>query len=714
MTSPIQILARNMEAAATAPSEDDENVYLLEESEGELVQQLWVNNEPKIKTLVTEGVMKNTPALYLIDKSRALPKRLIFFLDDSQHFKCVEYNEDDEEWEDTPFSDELSKIDVHPTTQMSGVSNEWGMMIILETKPGRLEVLVGSENKWLIIGTIPIQTSPGAAHMVLDYQEKIHLFCFGNDDQIHHLIQPYGEQGWKASIVKNSKLEVAPSRIVAFPREDESSFDLYILLSNSQLIRIEFEGDKTDLGVASAPQWVRLSPEFWSEKYLKEPEVVIGNGTNIENLHIKKTFIVKLTFNQPTACSGTGFFVNIPRPNVEGDKKERTMFPRIILTAAHNLIGNDKQLSRDLEIEYCVANDRDDKESFANNTMKVTNDQIFISEKYKDNPGPHNSMHDWGFLILGEEPYPRGFGLSLLFSLTDQDMSERSLLRRVLQKNGVHILGHSDAGDNQITSGPGIISTTGEIEYEAETKKGISGSPVWVPYEGLATVIAIHAYGPERSRRSRGTRISFGLLQELYSQARLVYFSRALKAVRVPIPKPGVVNYFPKGVYLHFPCINSRAKVHYGNIGLHTTFDIIPALTHPSPSATVQHAFLLHEAGGNGNDKMRWVLWNVETNKVTAIDHIHPACLVELIPGKQSTKSFQVAIPKVTGKNKTVILLLGAQRLQIEDEELGIPAVSSEVSMVEINCMQVPPKLKDHQFNHFRFESVGAGPKPVP
>ncbi|OJJ82611.1 uncharacterized protein ASPGLDRAFT_48709 [Aspergillus glaucus CBS 516.65] len=69
MSSPIQILARNLHAAATAPSEDGEGVYLVHEDEGSLSQQLWVDNEPGMNTFITEGIKANTPVLYLVNQN---------------------------------------------------------------------------------------------------------------------------------------------------------------------------------------------------------------------------------------------------------------------------------------------------------------------------------------------------------------------------------------------------------------------------------------------------------------------------------------------------------------------------------------------------------------------------------------------------------------------------------------------------------------------
>ena len=71
MSSVVQVLTRSLHAAAAAPTEDGEHVYLIEESDGNLVQEKWVNDESEGKNYVTDGVKPNSPALYLEYQSEA-------------------------------------------------------------------------------------------------------------------------------------------------------------------------------------------------------------------------------------------------------------------------------------------------------------------------------------------------------------------------------------------------------------------------------------------------------------------------------------------------------------------------------------------------------------------------------------------------------------------------------------------------------------------
>ncbi|KAL7932154.1 hypothetical protein V8C35DRAFT_329155 [Trichoderma chlorosporum] len=246
MSSPLQALARSIQAAASAPSEDGQNIYLVEEDSGSLLQQLWVGDEPGTKTFVTDEVKANTPVVYLVNKA----ERYIFFLDDENHLKCVSYDEESEEWGPAPFNDTLSSIEVQENTRFSGFSNPWGMMIFFEANSGQLSTLVGHDGQWKVTETLPTQVKPGAAHVAFEGQDKLNLFCFGADDKILHVVRDHATGSWHSSVLKEMQLEALPSRILASPSETHDSlFDIYVMLSNSKLIEIGADSTESDLGV---------------------------------------------------------------------------------------------------------------------------------------------------------------------------------------------------------------------------------------------------------------------------------------------------------------------------------------------------------------------------------------------------------------------------------------------------------------------------------
>ncbi|KAI1211520.1 uncharacterized protein F4807DRAFT_417933 [Annulohypoxylon truncatum] len=463
-------------------------------------------------------------------------------------------------------------------------------------------------------------------------------------------------------------------------------------------------------------QFKKLDPDMYHEDWNGLPKITLQNGANLEELHMRETFIVKLSFYRPEHCTGTGFYINIPdvrrdwytcnsnnpAPTNSKDRTEGKCH-HIILTAGHNLIGDDRNLSTNVKIERAEFEEKENEKKEIETVIKktwidVSEDQVMICDSYRKNPGPDNSRNDWGAIFLESDGRPHGFGINLLLGLDDREDGCQSLIQRVLQKNQVTIAGHLTKGSIRTTTGPGSVCSTGQIEYEAQTEPGISGSPVWVPYQGLATVVAIHAYGGRgRSKRSRGTRISFELLETVYKRAGLGYFSKVLKASQTK--KDGEAVKYPKGLYLRFPGPGSRARVRLGADGLQTTFDVLPAATQPSSGPAkriVYYAFRFHAKN------RRWVLWNSDQKTVSLVSSPHPACLVRLSDGKKFTTSFQVACARREGSRPEVLLQLGTKRLRIEDEDMGIAAETSEVVLAEFPAMQMHPKAGF--YNHFWFE----------
>ncbi|RFU80607.1 hypothetical protein TARUN_1562 [Trichoderma arundinaceum] len=156
MSSLLQALARSIQAAANAPSEDGQNIYLLEEDSGSLLQHLWAGDEPGTKTFVTDGTKTHTPVVYLVNNT----DRYVFFLDQQNHLKSVAYNEESKEWDPAPFNDTLSSIEVYENTRLSGFSSPWGMIMFFEAESGQLSTLVGHDGQWKGTETLSIQLKP--------------------------------------------------------------------------------------------------------------------------------------------------------------------------------------------------------------------------------------------------------------------------------------------------------------------------------------------------------------------------------------------------------------------------------------------------------------------------------------------------------------------------------------------------------------------------
>ena len=171
---------------------------------------------------------------------------------------------------------------------------------------------------------------------------------------------------------------------------------------------------------------------------------------------------------------------------------------------------------------------------------------------------------------------------------------------------------------------------------------------------------------------------------------------------------------YPQGLYLRFPGLDGRARVRLGPGDLDTTFDILPALSKPD-SRIMKYAFRFRnrstsqETPGYG-----WVLWDARRGKATVVKRTHPACLVRLERKKAMSELFQVVSHVCAGSDNGVEnddddiyeLRMGVESLDPDDEDLGIPAETTEVSLNRVKQMRKPLKNDPFQYNYFCFEDA--------
>ncbi|KAF5866562.1 hypothetical protein ETB97_011447 [Aspergillus alliaceus] len=73
------------------------------------------------------------------------------------------------------------------------------------------------------------------------------------------------------------------------------------------------------------------------------------------------------------------------------------------------------------------------------------------------------------------------------------------------------------------------IFNENQLEYTAETEKGISGSPMWIIYDGSPTAVAIHNNSKGNGKESRGTRITLRVLRQICSWTSAEKCNQAIK-----------------------------------------------------------------------------------------------------------------------------------------------------------------------------------------
>lgn len=182
---------------------------------------------------------------------------------------------------------------------------------------------------------------------------------------------------------------------------------------------------------------------------------------------------------------GTGFFVNFPCSTYD-----------VILTAAHNLINNQKVTVQDLKV-FCAKSEKNtkntgqgaEKEEIQPEEVagfKICPQYIEILET-KPN-APDKGSYDYGIILLAKdkskESNRQGLGLNL--GLSSSFNLQGSKVANVSGYGG-------NVSGSPLQHSSGSIKSSGKqcVEYKAPTEQGMSGAPVWIPYGGHPMVVGI-------------------------------------------------------------------------------------------------------------------------------------------------------------------------------------------------------------------------------
>ncbi|KAH8647459.1 hypothetical protein BGZ60DRAFT_535345 [Tricladium varicosporioides] len=392
-------------------------------------------------------------------------------------------------------------------------------------------------------------------------------------------------------------------------------------------------------------------------------------GLEFVNSIALKDWVVKLQFDQGDGLrKGTGFYVNIP-----GTQHD------IIFTAGHNLIDKTGQRSQKLTILGTEPRDNID-----------VGDNYRICDAYARDPMTAKTADDYGIILVPRKNgHPRpGFGFCLKLAYIDDLGGE------------VRVTGYRDTTPpgNPIESTGSYTCTDNQIQYTARTEQGVSGSPVWVAYNGHETVVGIHNHRPEsKGKGSRGTRLSLKVLFDIFEWANVGWKSKALKVWDPTAPR--------EGLYLRFTESFEEARVRVSTDGLETTFDIIPAYTMPTTAQKQPlYIFIFKQPDGWTKKCGQWVRWlppdGSEQGKVTLIDRLRDSCLVRIM--KENDNAFRIV--RVTEANKLMELRMTATDINFDDLQLGIEQEFSEVSFGKY--FKGSNKKKPVKYNDLCFANV--------
>ncbi|KAK2882525.1 hypothetical protein FQN49_000251 [Arthroderma sp. PD_2] len=355
-----------------------------------------------------------------------------------------------------------------------------------------------------------------------------------------------------------------------------------------------------------------LDPDLYDPGWDTLPNVDgTAGGLSFAPTQIRDDWIVKLDFTQDSTpkgeqSHGTGFYINIP------DIKTH-----VILTAAHNLV--DKQGKRSQALRF--------RDSTQDTIITPNDSDIFISPLYKTKP---RTETDFGAIRVPiSTSSPRGFGFSL-------KLAQERLRDKSLQVCGFP----SDSTRSEPCTSSGVCKRSDpyHLEYKLDTAKGLSGAPVFMPFNGHDTVVGIHTNGSDpRYRISKGCRLNENALEQVFRWLGVSYENKSLKV----FPSKATPS---EGLYLRFPPYEQHGWVRLGKKGLDTTFDVFPAY---APTANLgekpRYVFRFRQPHGWPQPRkgQQWVLWDFVRQVVTLTDKLQDCSfprIVRVEPKKNSKK----------------------------------------------------------------------------
>ncbi|KAL7958942.1 hypothetical protein V8C34DRAFT_136198 [Trichoderma compactum] len=428
----------------------------------------------------------------------------------------------------------------------------------------------------------------------------------------------------------------------------------------------------------------RLGIEFSSDTKMEYPRIIAPGDvhrTRIENQQPDvnkgldkasfdlKNSIVRLQCDfgdGPTY--GTGFFVNFPCSTYD-----------VILTAAHNLINEQKVTVQNLKV-FCAkpekntrntgeGPEKDEIEPEQVAGFKICPRYIEILETKPT--AADKGSHDYGVILLArdktKESNRQGLGLNL-------GLSSHLTLQGSKIANVSGYGGNDPSSPLQHSSGQ-VLKTGGKqcVEYKAPTEQGMSGSPVWIPYGGHPMVVGIHNMRPKiKTGGSRGAKITEEVFRTMCAWLGIGFFGKRLCAMG---KKSKLHN-----TYLSFFQHSDFAKVFLGSSDEarnqdNVTFDIMPTTIFPRwTGRQVLYAFKFHRPPAWSDEKKCWVEWQPKQQRAILVDTLKDVNLVRLDDKllKSGNKRLLVLIPAPGDPSKIQELRLYDDDRDEDDIEDGM------------------------------------------
>lgn len=218
--------------------------------------------------------------------------------------------------------------------------------------------------------------------------------------------------------------------------------------------------EKYDLGNLAHPSWTS------SSSVDSDPPVVIPRGLQFTDPHVLKEWTVKLRFYSDGELGyGSGFFINIPKSPYD-----------VILTAGHNLFSDKKAYTTNLTILF--PNPDPSSAEFVSKRVDGPDVKVKVAAAYLSDPTFIEA--DYGAILLPRPPGSDGRGFGFNMTLAFRELKGDACI------SGYRV--PSQPGRPILSTGPIVSCSATQLAYDATTERGISGSAVWIQYQGSQTI----------------------------------------------------------------------------------------------------------------------------------------------------------------------------------------------------------------------------------
>ncbi|KAI1654316.1 hypothetical protein F4813DRAFT_392822 [Daldinia decipiens] len=629
----VQDLARSLVSAGSIklPGDEGGGIYILSVRDGDLVEKYWVGDAVENENIIASGVRNDTSASYL-PSFEQMP-RLVIFIDQDNSVRCYAYDEDMEEWEETPLGNKWN-ITTSSKSKLSAIIGPEGEMVVsYQDETDRLSVIISTgEDGWTSFGPLdgdPIVGTPQCLEIIND---KLHLFYVNKGSGIGYLVFNSSTGSWKANVLENTKFSTAIDNFSVAEDLETGSLQSYFLTDGS-LWSVSGDKEKTFLGerqnsldlaiyVAMGNdkqqdfidfdlENYQVPIQYWHSTQRRDETYVTERfGIDLSTPARRwENWVVKLTFEKlGSEKHGSGFYVNVPNASYD-----------IILTAGHNLVDKPEHYCSNIKIV---------QDPFEKKDIDVQPEMIRVCRRYFEDPDELNEIYDYGAILLKRSPSKRhrGFGFHLMLGLAPQ-LGEGAAYtedegKDILRDHMVYVCGYAPEDlppdkSPRRSEGRCIGTLLHQLRYDANTKPGMSGGPVWVGFRGVETIVAIH-----------------NVWRDIFKWLNVGWHGKSLHCC----------NPSTYSMHLHLPQKNittpNEGRVRVGKPGkVETLFDVVPVAARPTvKDSNAGYGFLLRPVGLNVKDTWPasvtspWVRWDPKKNKVSRSNRFNAQCEVKL-PG---------------------------------------------------------------------------------